>query len=89
MDSDDDILDSAYKSCIQDLRKAENLCTKQDGTLSLFHIRNVEIRRRAARPQDYDRQGSFVHRTPTKEKILELSIPRPRKQSSDTQQKPI
>lgn len=76
VDTDEDVLNSAMRSCESDLRKAENRITRDDGSYSYSIVRNIDIKMRTQRPDFYDRNGVYRDRLPADQNKQELEYER-------------
>lgn len=71
VETDEDTLISAIRSCESDLRKAEKRIMRDDGSYSYSMVRNMDVKLRTQRPDYYDRNGMFRDRSPiVSEKLL-------------------
>lgn len=59
VDTDEEIMESAFNECVKDLKNASRLTTnsKRPHEIELFRLRNFTIRHRAKNPHLYDRNG--------------------------------
>lgn len=60
METDDDIMDSAYENCMDDLRKAERRVLMKDGSYNMAMLKNQALKKRVKFPDSFDRDGNFV-----------------------------